>query len=163
MGVMHRTGGTVFSALHCLAYLTVGITEGNSLKHKPVDILDRKDIIIAIFIKNVISDTNVPEHEFGHIKTLNHIGYGREEDIFHQLQVAVIAQRKVGREQGEFVGNRLQTIAFSTHYLEYVGVLLVGHDARSGGEFIGERHESEIIAHPETHIHSKMAKRRGYR
>jgi len=69
----------------------------------------------------------------------------------------VVADRKVGREQGDFVRHRLQAVAAAAHDLEDVGVFLVGHDARSRGEVVGQRHEAEILAHEETYVHRKAA------
>ncbi len=65
----------------------------------------------------------------------------------------MVAQRQVGQQKRHFVRHRLQAVAAAADELEDVGILLVGHDARSRGEVVGQRYEAEILAHEEAQIH----------
>ena len=102
------------------------------------------------------------QHEIAHRKAFGQRRGGRKKDVLQQLQIAVVAQRQVGHEQRDLVGNALQAVALAAHDLEDVGILLVGHDARSGGQLVGERHEAEVLAHVEADVHGEAPQRGGH-
>lgn len=106
----------------------IGFTERHPFKDEAVDFLYGEQIVIAAVVGYVRLDLDMSQHEVGHVETGNDFAGGREDYVFQQLQVAVVAEREVGGEEGDFVLDRLQTVAFSAHDLEHVGVLLVGHD-----------------------------------
>ena len=97
------------------------------------------------------------EHEVAHREGAFDFGCRREQDVLEQLHVAVVADGKVRREQGDLVRYGLQAVTASAHDLEDVGVLLVGHDARPRGEVVGQRYEAEVLAHEQADVHRQAA------
>ena len=83
---------------------------------------------IARVVDDVGAHLHVVEHESGHLETSAYLSRGGEDDILEELEVAVVAEGEVGREEGDLVGKALQSVTLAAHYLEDVGVLLVGHD-----------------------------------
>ena len=129
MSVVYLTGWFVGAILYGHTHLTVCVAERHALKHETVDILYREYVIVTRIIKYAILHRDMLKHKVGHIETFNQLSRSWEHDILHQLKIAVVAQGEIGGEDGEFIGKRLQTVAFATHDFEYIGIFLMGHDA----------------------------------
>ena len=78
---------------------------------------------------------DVAEQERRHRQAASQIGNRREEHFLEQLQVAVVAQRQVRRHHRDLVGQSLKQVALAPDQFPDVGILLVRHDARPGGQF----------------------------
>ena len=128
MGVMHLTHRTIGAVLHFKPDFLVSFTEGHALKHKAVDLLDREKIVITGVIDYAVLHTYVTEHKLSHVKTLYKLGRSRENDVLKKLEVAVVAQRQIGRQKSYLVGDSLETVALAAHDFKDIGILLRGHD-----------------------------------
>ena len=137
VGVVHLARRMVLTALYGHAHLLVGFAERDACEYEAVDVLDREKVVVFPLVEDVGVDLQVREHEVAHREGAFDFGCRREQDVLEQLHVAVVADGKVRREQGDLVRYGLQAVTASAHDLEDVGVLLVGHDARPRGEVVG--------------------------
>ena len=62
------------------------------------------------------------------------------------MQVTEVARRQVVHNHHDLLGQGLELVALGTYQFEDIGVFLVRHDAGPRGTFIGQLHESEILA-----------------
>ena len=83
-------------------------------------------------------------------------------DLLGKLHVAEISRRQVGHDERHLRRQGLQAVALGADEFEYVGILLVGHDARPRGEGVGQLHEPEVGARVEAHVLRQTAQRRGH-
>ena len=143
--------------------LFVCLAKRHSVKHKAVDLLDRKQIVIPRIIHYAISDEYMPQHKLSHIQALYKFCGCRENNILKQLQITIISERQIGSKQGNLIRYRLKTVALTAHYLKYIRILLMRHNWRTGGKIVRERNETEVLAHPHAHVHCQMSERRCYR
>ena len=88
--------------------------------------LHREEVVVAAVVEDVVVDPHVGQHEVAHPERALDLPDGREENVLHQLQIAVVADREIGGQQGDLVGQRLQAVAAAAHDLEDVGILFVG-------------------------------------
>ena len=160
MGVVYLARRLILATLHLHTHLTISVAERHTAERQAINILDRKQIVVLAIRNDVAVDTNVLQHKVAHIEARADLGRCREDNILQQLQIAMITQRQISRQQRNLVRYSLQAVALTAHNLEHVGILLVGHNARSGGQFIGEAHETEVLAHKQTNVHRHLTQRR---
>ena len=68
----------------------------------------------------------------------------------------MIAGGKVGSHHGDGIGKRLQLIGLAPDDLPNIRILLMGHDTGTGGEVVGKRNESHVLAHEKNRIVGKL-------
>ena len=92
------------------------------------------------------------EHVVCHAEAVVHEFEGREEDVLEQLKFTMVSMWHVAAEKRNLVFLRHDHIAFSSHDLPYVWVLLMRHYAGSGRELVREFYEPVI----RTHVHTAV-------
>ena len=101
------------------------------------------------------------KHVISHIKAFVHQLEGREEDVLEELELSMIAMRHIAAEHGDLVFRRHDPVAVTAHDLPDVRILLVRHDAGSGGEFVRELDEPVIRTHVHAAVGRKLVERQG--
>ena len=69
----------------------------------------------------------------------------RQEILLGELQVAEIAHRQIVGDHCDLEWQRLQTVATCARQFKHIGIFLVRHNRRAGGELVGEFDEREVL------------------
>lgn len=143
--------------------LFVGIAEWSSFGSKSINFFDR----VHEFVSGVASDVgvyfNVVEHASCHVEDSDYRVEGGEERFFDELEVAEVAGGEIVGNQCDFHGESLQFVAFGSSQFKHVGVFLVRHNRRAGGELVGEFDEAEVLGIEHASVEGEFANRSGDR
>ncbi len=140
--------------VHLNSHATVSISERHSVERAPVHFFHGEKMLIQRRVKDVLFDYDVLQHIVCHEQTLVHQFEGREKYVLEQLEITVIPVRHVAAQQADFIFSGHYPVAIATHYLPYVRVLLMWHDAGACGKLIREFYETII----RTHIHAAVCR-----
>ena len=91
-----------------------------------------------------------------HLQTVLQLVEGREEHFLDNLEIAEIAYWQVVHDEHYLLWKALELVALGANQLEYVWILLVWHDARTGGALLRQLHETEVLAVEHAGIESHL-------
>ena len=143
--------------------LFVGIAEWSSFGSESINFFDRVHEFVARVASDVGVYFNVVEHASCHVEDSDYRVEGGEERFFDELEVAEVAGGEVVGNHCDFHGESLEFVAFSSSQFENVGVFLVRHNRRAGGELIGEFDEAEVLGIEHASVEGEFANCRGDR
>ena len=98
-----------------------------------------------------------------HLQTVFQLVEGREEYFLDNLEIAEIAYWQVVHDEHYLLWKALELVALGANQLEYVWILLVWHDARTGGALVGQLDEAKVLTVEQTSIIGQLSHRTGYR
>ena len=144
-------------------YGPVSVAERHSVKGAAVNLLYCKEIVVYRSVEDSCLYDYVLEHVVCHHQALMHELKGREEDVLQELELAVVAVRHVAAEHADLVLCGHDPVAVAPHDFPYVRILLMRHDARSGGKLVRELDEAVIRAHVHAAVCGELVECQCYR
>src|SRR5574344_112382 len=142
--------------------LPVCFSERDAGECPAVDFLHGEEIGVKRAFENMFVYFDVAEHVVSHSDAVVHKLERGEENVLEQLIVTAVAMWHVAAQHGNFVLAGEDAVAFPAYNLPYVRILLVRHDARTGGQAVRKVYKAEILAHVHAAVRSKFVESQGY-
>ena len=161
MGVMDLMVGLELTGLNVESYLLIGIAEGHAVGCQTIHFLYREHRVVHWVVEDMLVDFYLINNVGSHLETVFQLIKGREEDLLDDLQVTKVAAGQVVHDEHHLLGQRLELVGLGTDQLEDIRVLLVGHDARTGGTLLGEFYEGEVLGVEQTGIEGQFCQGAG--
>ena len=153
---MHLFDGGETSGFDVESHLLVGITERHTFGGKTIDLFDREHQVVARVVEDVLVDSDVLHHERHHTQNVLQFVERGKEDLLDDLQIAEVTRGEIVSDHHNLLGHTLQFVTLGAREFEDIGVLLVGHDGRAGGEGIVQLDEAEVLAREHASIEGKF-------
>ena len=163
VAVMDVLVGMEVPSLNFQANLLVGIAKRCAGEHALVYFFHAEHQVIPVVVQNVLIYLHLA-HDVGcHVQTIVQFSEGRQEDFLYDLQVAEVAAGQIVHQEQNLLGHGLNLVTLGANQLKHVWVLLVRHDAASGGTLGRQLHEAEVLRVVQAGVVGHFGQCAGYR
>ena len=145
MGVVHLLHWGELASLDVESHLLIGITERHASGCEAVNLLHAEHEVVARIVEDMLVHLHLAHHGVDHRENSLDFIERRQEILLGELQVAEIAHRQIVGDHCDLEWQRLQTVATCARQFKHIGIFLVRHNRRAGGELVGEFDEREVL------------------